>query len=147
MPADIATLSALKARVEAATGPDRDLDGDIYAVQQGWDAAHWGSYSLERLKLQSRDGDRYTYGFSGESADHDEVPYFTASVDDALDLSKAVLPEWSLNLLLGEGYRHPCAIMGRSYPTNARVAVEHHTAPLVILAAVIAALAEASHAR
>jgi hypothetical protein len=35
MRADLATLSALKARVEAATGPDRELDAEV-AKAFGW---------------------------------------------------------------------------------------------------------------
>lgn len=164
MPADLATLSALKARVEAATGPDRELDGALYAVQQGWDAAHWGSDGLQRLKLQSRDGDRYVYGFCGESADDHEVPYFTDSVDDALALAEQALPAtkayppgaaassgWKITLYRG---MTPTDEPQACWEANIRPhgkdghTADAPTAPLAVLAAVIAALAEdASHAR
>lgn len=63
----------------------------------------------------------------------------TSSIDVAISLCAHVLPGWSLRLSLSEGYKFPCISMGRSYPTNMSVAVEHRTTPLAICSAMLRA--------
>lgn len=138
---DVETLKGLLSRVEAATGPSNEIDADLYAVQEGWDAAAvCQNGEVHRLKLERREGNRRTYGIEGDSIDSHELPMFTDSLDYATDLIGKVLPKWSLQLGMSEGLKHPVVMMGRSYPTNMRVAVGHRTAPLAICAGILTAL-------
>jgi len=67
-------------------------------------------------------------------------PTYTTSFDAVEALHKSALPGWSISLSLNEQGKYPVAIMGRSYPTNATVAMEHNeTLALAYLAAVLKA--------
>lgn len=78
---DHATLSALKARVEAATGPDRELDAEI-AKAFGWRLlGHRRFWEAPKgwIRLQDIEG----------------LPPFARSIDYALALFDRELPRWS----------------------------------------------------
>lgn len=140
--ADVDMLKALLGRIQTTTGPSHDIDADLYAVQEGWDgAAFCQNGEVHRLRLKSWEGDRRTYEVEdGQGIDSHELPMFTDSLDCAVEMVGAVLPNWSLQLGMSEGLKHPVVVMGRSYPTNLRIAVEHRTAPLAVCAALLTAL-------
>lgn len=138
----MADYSDLIARLEKAEGPDQELDARIIAallappsatVAQSPINFRWCIYNGER-----NGHPRLWETPAGFRADHESV---TASLDAAIALTEKMLPRWSLRLSLGEGYRFPCVLMGRSYPFNATVAVEHSTSsPMAVLLAMLHAL-------
>ncbi|MFD2248889.1 hypothetical protein FHS82_000998 [Pseudochelatococcus lubricantis] len=84
---DLAALRSLLARVEAAEGPDRELDRDI-AISFGrpWDyAADWGGWG---------------YGADGMRIEKPVAQPYTASIDAVVALIDRALPErsWSISL-------------------------------------------------
>ncbi|KLK91377.1 hypothetical protein AA309_19950 [Microvirga vignae] len=75
-------LSELLKRIEAAEGPDRELDYEIWAALHGWKIKHNG---MARF-FQTPDG-------------HDSVralraPKLTSSLDAAIALLERMLPGW-----------------------------------------------------
>lgn len=81
--ADIAALRELKAKVNAATGPDRELDAQL-SVHFGLMSAEHAEYWLEWIA-----------GLGG-SCDAPVPPSpLTASMDAAVALVERVLPGWS----------------------------------------------------
>jgi len=130
-------LTSLLARVEAATGPDRELDAAILEIMAGyrnlstdgecqiWDRGNHGYWTL--------DGDDW----------NERLPSPTASIDAALALVQENLPGWNWSVMSQRPQGKPFAI--------ARVArvigddVEgydaiHDAAPLAILSALLRAL-------
>jgi len=85
-------LSALLERVRKATGPDRELDGEIAATlrvgnnlpdwAQNW-TGEWRP-TIQGFVVLIQDDERPGPDFSS--------PKFTASIDDALALAERVLP-------------------------------------------------------
>lgn len=85
---DITTLRELKERVDAAEGPDRDLDGEIEVLARRLEAYAAGLDDETRAKWESRAGwvfDAFTT--------YEPKP-FTASIDASLALVERVLPGW-----------------------------------------------------
>ena len=135
-----AVVRELLAKVQAATGPDREIDAAL-ALLAGEPQTFFGQFGLSLDHFGEVDGPECFRDARWAGGGHSYVaPTYTASLDAALALIERVLPRWSLRLSLSEGYRHPCVVMGRSYPTNKSVAVEHRSAPLAIIAAGLSAL-------
>lgn len=87
MSADRETLEALRERVRAATGPDRDIERDL-AVALGLAVRRSGIASVEWAMPNGLGSDTYS-----------EPPAYTASIDAALALVERVLPGmWRLLL-------------------------------------------------
>ena len=140
-------LPELLEKVKAATGPDERIDCLLWQV-----AAPDQRVMLDGGKAFGRGPKRpATYGvlsdfpLTGWDDWHAiamaiNAPPVTRSIDAALSLIERMLPGWSLRLNLSEGLRHPSVIMGCSHPVNRSVAIEHHTAPLAIISALLSAL-------
>lgn len=108
------SLIELAALVEAAAGPDRELDLAIWRSRPGAPTDAQGRVPLAWLHC------------------------YTASLDTALTL----VPEgWSISMHLSENRQHPVVKLGRSYPTNATIAQEAITLPGAVCAAALRAIA------
>lgn len=130
---DRATLLKLAADVEAADGPDRELDARV------WVALHGGEIiALQPGYVQS--GDWSAVGFTQA---------YTDSVDAALALMADVLPGWGYTLIKGadgkdRGYHGREAIITPPMLTDDEYATSAATVPLAIVAAVLRAVADSS---
>lgn len=153
-------LQALLKRVQAATGPDRELDADMdEALRIGlphlpawaWqNFPQWKNISGGRVCCLHRDG---SHGLNWSSLE------FTASIDAALALVERVAPGGLLDLTLGyepgAADRAWPAVTLRFYPDGVRVdGKQYHaviegapTPPLAILAALLRALISQSEER
>lgn len=129
MGVDVSGLEELLERVKAATGPDRELDGDI--------AEALGINPKGSFRMRSSP-DKAAFGIGAYSSWKPDP--LTASIDAALALVERVLPGWTYNfgnvgeddcgwacLTQPEG---DCTDFGASAPTI----------PLAILAALLQAL-------
>ncbi len=153
-------LRGLQARVEEAKEGSPDLDEALHAVLMP-DDPWWQSIMEGRRLVAAGDPEAYvicppTGPLGGENrmraiswAEGAKIGGYTTSIDSAVGLIAKTLPGWSLHLGMSEGLRHPNVVMGRSHPTNKRVAVEHRTAPLALIAALLSALIaqEVEHGR
>lgn len=139
-------LTTLLARIEAAEGPDRELDGDITVAMHGgeivWEPARYTGEVVPIHKYASAD---HVQGFARE-----HVPLLTASLDAALALVEAKIPDAGEISIT----RHP-----RRGHVKWEGEIEHHSkwtergwtftsdeavnAPLAILAALLRALIKA----
>lgn len=150
MPVDRATIEGLLERVKALKYPDAATDCRLMAALVGPEGAYAAVSKFNGAWVVYAGDDHR--GFpknwpapAGFRQDHEKA--FTGSIDAALALVDRVLPGWSIQMWMSEGYKHPGVIMGRSYPTNLRVTIEADTLPLAITAALLQALiAEPSHA-
>lgn len=155
MPADLATLSALKARVEAATGPDRDLDGALMAALdppygRGWDEPF--SYFC---RYNADDQGLFKPHAATLAALGAQVPAYTESLDAALELKGNALPGamWAVgNMEAGAFCRLVYPIEGKGWGLSESVEAEGgaKSEPLAILSALLAAKIaqlEVDHAR
>lgn len=106
------TLTELLARVEAATGPDRELDR-LLAKQFGWHRVEprnttskkGGWIAPEDFMGLNSDGSPRLDSLHGTTIWSD-VPRLTASLDAALALADRVLPGWDIELSrLGGAWR------------------------------------------
>lgn len=119
----MADLSSLIARVEAATGPDRELDARLDALARNRTGFRWGGHYYDCDQLVGAGGD-------------DVFPY-TSSVDYALALVERLLPGWAVSLTWQPSLNPPiayCRIGMAVMPTKGR------TLPLAILSALLKAL-------
>lgn len=101
----------LIARLEAAQGPDRELDGEIAVAVQGGEIV-WkqANYTMEMYPSHRYASTNHYGGFANE-----HVPLFTASIDAALTL----VPDgwsWSLYDVIGKPesvrmWRHPMDVL------------------------------------
>jgi len=73
------TLSDLIARLETASGPDRELDAAIHRLLAGSPTDHW-------------------YNFFGEWITDQNCPHISASIDAAVALAERVLPGWTWSI-------------------------------------------------
>ena len=128
------SLERLIERVKAATGPDRELDGEIWRACLG--AIDHGTTIHNRAEI---------YG---------PVPKLTASIDAALALVGRVLPEWVVSDLsqnsrhAGDPWGCTLALYFGSTPSKNRSASSGYDYPkpsLAILAALLHALKEHSN--
>lgn len=132
-------IAGLRKRVEAASGPDRELDADLW-----WHfdrAAAGRHYHTGRVGLPQPLPETLTSGGLGRAAVQQAAPKFTASLDASLALVEKVLPP------LGSVPSFDCL---EAYPNgwHATVGYSVHkqtshlapTASLAILAALLAAL-------
>jgi hypothetical protein len=132
------TLTELRDLLDAATGPSRELDGDIIAAlkmepDRAKEGQHW-----ERGGFGSADW--HLVGRLGASTKTWHAPKLTASIDTALALVERLLPGWRAVLeTFGK-------VKVQSFCTLKHVDVwgSHFgaapTAPLAILRALVAAL-------
>lgn len=81
------TRAQLIARLRAAAGPDRELDGEIWRITNGWAVDAGACFN---------DGDGGVWHRRDPEGDFafEAPPYFTGSIDAAMTL---VRPEWPLN--------------------------------------------------
>jgi len=94
-------LAELLERVRKATGPDRELDGEIAATlrvgnklpdwAQNW-TGEWRP-TIQGFVVLMQDDEQPGPNFSS--------PKFTASIDAALALVERVLPGWKVSLFIG----------------------------------------------
>lgn len=129
------TLSEIIERLEKAECGDRKLDLTIMNLlaPRAEDEKHLVMGKLLGAKWGA-------YGHMANQIEYFiEAPKITSSVDAAIALAEKALPKWSISLGLSEWYKFPVVTMGRSYPTNKSVAVEHHTAPLALCLAILKA--------
>lgn len=85
---DIETLRSLLVRVEAATGPDRELDGRIWAATAGVTILEWDGAGA--LWKDEHGGLRHQRD--------DRIPAYTASIDAAVALVEQMLPGWGWSI-------------------------------------------------
>lgn len=81
--ANLSTLIALSERIQAATGPDRELDAAIFGVFGPIDEKHLQSWCKTHRPARSRQS--YIEAWSLE---------YTGSLDEAIALLNSVLPGW-----------------------------------------------------
>lgn len=96
---DLPTLRDLLVRVEAATGPDRELDGRIWA-------------GISAVKYLEWDGAGVLWQESSGGLRHQtdsRIPLFTASIDAVVALIERVLPEGAWGCGLNVHHRTPNA--------------------------------------
>lgn len=134
-------LAELRQRVEAATGPDREIDCYVEAFV----ARHTVDGEFHIVNPPTYDTPRFFYNpmpsVSWIGYDLLRVsPAYTASLDAVLSLVGEKAKGWSVRLSVTEHGGHCNAVMGRSHPTNKTVAFDHHTLPLALLSALLAAL-------
>lgn len=131
-------LASLLARVEAATGPDRETD-----------AAIWLHFTPGATRWSTR----VRHAKTGHEWDVDEtrdatgylvtVPDYTASLDAALALVERTLPSWMVSLLLSREHgRHFASVRNGSIinPDKIEGTGEATTPALALLAALLKAL-------
>ncbi len=110
-------ISELIARIEAATGPDQELDAEIHLL---------ATKNTIACVADIMAGCELGW----------EHPAYTASIDAALKLA----PEgWDWIIGASAGSKFPVANLGRSYPTNKNVAHEAATPALALCAAALKA--------
>jgi len=135
-------LDALRARVGAATGPDRGLDLALGIALAGWRVGTL----VEGRFVASRDG-------SGDFVEDHEgginsvrpgslYTAWTESIDEALALVERVLPGWGCGVQLFPASEVLNPDGAQAFVTNgtAYEGCDHKTAPLAILSALLAAL-------
>lgn len=82
-------LKALVERVEAATGPDRELDAQLWCLGEGVKFSHLSSQSEAIIFFR--------LGKNGTCRE-DGWPRYTASLDSSLALCERVLPGWKWSI-------------------------------------------------
>jgi hypothetical protein len=122
----------LLARVEAATGPDRELDTAIAIAlrigAEGYPKFPLGSFKAGYVQADmGRDG--WSVGW--------HIQPLTASLDAALALVERVLPGWWWMLRSGDGYD---AVLTPTWRSQDGVVGEHKTPALALLSAMLRAL-------
>jgi hypothetical protein len=128
----MADLSELIARVEGATGPDRELDTLIEVAARWIEAGRVGLAPEHRAKWRGSRSGYVSDGFSTYAAER-----YTSSLDAALALCERVLPGWTARLWISER-RSACVLtddLGSDGETYAAP-----TAPLAVILAVLRAL-------
>ena len=132
---DLPTLRSLLQRVEAATGADRELDGDLFwslfVVPSGLGKEVGGS---RLVNLLGPNGDAWRHWI------HVDWPPYTASVDAALALVEKVLPgAWFMMETFGytEDRRAGAELSAEGIEHTRH---EAKTIPLAIVAALLTAL-------
>lgn len=133
-------LQALLERVEAATGPDREIDGELdAALRMGTSSLpdwarnnfpRWKHINSGRVCCLHDDG---SHGLNWASAE------FTASIDSALALVERVLADREIDLHINKPRRDWQAACIRITPL-VMLCGECATLPLAILAALLKAL-------
>ena len=89
-------IAGLRKRVEAASGPDRELDADLW-----WHfdrAAAGRHYHTGRVGLPQPLPETLTSGGLGRAAVQQAAPKFTASIEASLTFVEKVLPGWHWSL-------------------------------------------------
>ena len=132
-------MGSLIERARSATGPDRELDADIYLGLLGGEV-QWrqANYTMEMYPVARRPSANHVGGY-----EHEQVPLYTASIDAVLALVERCLPGWWVHGL-GKSPLHGlwwCTL----YSLDAKKAVEveeFDTPPLAILSALLQALGE-----
>ena len=129
-------LSSLISRVEKATGPSRDLDGDIEEATGGCAHRETEYYCIE-------DGNDVDSGFTCKRCGIDlygqRAPAYTSSVDAAISLAERVLPGWTI-ASIGQDDRKGWHAELRKGHATAYSTVELSGAPIPALALVLATL-------
>lgn len=141
-------LAQLKQRVNAASGPDREIDAALATGLVGWCLHPLGRQRDDSVQSDTGrtclDCGADSWGNTGTTGQrlHDPVRPYTASLDAALALVERVLPGWLVDLT-----EHPDGEGGRYYSTQLytpdilkSVSREHVTRPLALLSALLAAL-------
>lgn len=97
----MAESDALREKVAAATGPDRELDAAVFnaLVDDGgriaFKVTNWSIQPGSRL---SRYHDGWLYGKSETDEYADDLPRYTESIDAALALVEKLLPRWVVHM-------------------------------------------------
>lgn len=123
----LSELTALRDRVIAATGPDRELDAALYTIVYfpEYSADDAGAQAAIRVNLEYR-----------------PPPCYTASVDAALALCERMLPGWARGFDAGSktiiAFVDPHDFEDRF--SGARYTATGAAEPLAILAAILNAL-------
>ncbi len=144
---DKGKLTELLGRVEAATGPDRELDAAIASMirYHPYGPFHWLDKSPEAVYAPTHAG---WMGFTlpGEDGPRDAwaSPEYTASVDAAIALVERVLP--GQHLTMGQNVHHHYWLCTFNYlnddgePASNAQGMHKSSLPLAILSALLSAL-------
>lgn len=127
-------VSELIAKLEAAEGPSRALDG-LLAELDGWEwhgdgadasehmdfAGHWASPECPANGSFNKKGHHLCdcENIDDEFGNADDAPSYTRSVDAALELARRALPDWDLGLVVYSGEHYDCS----TYPFGLAQAV------------------------
>ena len=133
-------LHSLLTRVEAATGPDRELDADIDVAMFGGETV-WltANYTMEQYPASRRPNSAFVGGIANE-----HVPLVTASLDAALALVGEMLPgsEFEMGSTSppeGEG-QFWAVVWARQKSKRISQIATANTLPLAVLSALLRAL-------
>ena len=118
------TLHDLLARVESATGMDREIDAQVHEALIG------------PVEVDD-DGDRFLLAPRGGFA---PLEFYTASVDATIALQERVLPGWTANLSIGGGEKSALLWWQERAVIKSTDEVECATPALAHLSAIIRAL-------
>jgi len=100
------SLLALAARVEAATGPDRELDALVHCAIKGWEAVYEGTDVLaivdgKRVMVGWIDPGQHSRNFTALT---DSLsPFYTSSLDAAMTLVPKTACNHALHSFIGHG--------------------------------------------
>ena len=138
----MSTLQELIARVEAASEPDRDLDGEIEVAMFGGTIIQTqDNHTMTANIAVRRPSANHVGGFARE-----HVPGYTASLDAAVRLVEEKLPGWSYGFAMrGDKLRREGCDDERAYAwlkNGDQADADAPTLPLAILSALLEALAE-----
>lgn len=131
-------LTTLIAKLEAATGPDRELDVAISCAIDGRVLEKRGNDRKEWLYLSGTDNCRQDPGVFGQFLS----PRFTASIDAAVALAERVLPGWRGSVQFGNFECQVTAYLGSDEDTKEATAAHDMPAIALVIAMLLAKQAE-----
>jgi hypothetical protein len=138
---DLATLEALRTRINAATGPDLELDGMIAKLAREIPP----DAQFMRENIYGQDSNTWYTGGYGAYVYYNPEPY-TALIDAALALVERLLPGWRWGLVHQQGGENSDAMDGYHFWLESPTGNDEHqigpmaTGPTAILAALLTAL-------
>lgn len=128
---DLPTLRDLLVRVEAATVPDRELDGRIWCLMGGLTFYRW-------------DGAGVVWKVADGTIRHsasERIPLFTTSIDATVALIERELPDWAWSVARAESQGSAAVWATGSFDeTLARVPLSNTPPALALIAAMLKAL-------
>lgn len=138
------TAPTLHQRVQAATGADREIDAELWALSEGRAIRHdertnviYADKDGDSVPVGHIDPGKFSRNFTARSAL--AFPAYTASLDATLELCARVLPGWMLTLAQYDGFWQ-AQFCGRAGKRFREFGSEGKTPALALLSAMLTAL-------